>query len=193
MRLDPKSRPGDPAGSAPPWKADQVASGADRSKRSLALPDGSDAEALFRAHSPWLLRSLRRKFGREVADDLLQETYLRVVRQAQPAEIQSPKAFLLQVARNLFIDGYKRDRARADYEASLFAIQARAAPAAQVETVVLKEIILAMPLKLRDVFVLSRFGGLTNAQIAEHLGLSEKTVEWRMTRALAWCAAQLRP
>ena len=169
-----------------------MASGDRSANTSIAFPAGSDPEALFRSHAPWLLRALKRKFGRDVADDLLQETYLRLMRQAAPVEILAPKAFLLQVAHNLFIDGYERDRARSAFESVQFPVQARGAAASQVETIVLKEIILGLPEKLRDVFVLSRFGGLSNEQIANQLGISQKTVEWRMTKALAHCAAQLR-
>ncbi len=171
---------------------EDVATGGRSSNPSLAFPKGSDAEALFRNHGPWLLRSLRRRFGREVADDLLQETYLRILRQALPVEVQRPRAFLLQIARNLFISGYRRDRLRAAYEEPQACVQSNSALACQLETMVLQEIILGMPVKLRDVFVLSRFGGLSHQEIAIQLGITRKTVEWRMTRALAHCAAQLR-
>jgi len=63
---------------------------------------------------------------------------------------------------------------------------------AQADEVLAKQLVLGLPVPLRDVFVLSRFGGLTNSQIGEQLGISPKTVEWRMTKALAHCAAQLR-
>lgn len=64
--------------------------------------------------------------------------------------------------------------------------------AIQADEVFARQIILGLPQPLRDVFVLSRFGGLTNEQIAEQLGIRPKTVEWRMTKALAHCAAQYR-
>ena len=169
-----------------------MASGGRSANPSLTLSKGSDPEALFRAYSPWLLRTLQHKFGREVADDLLQETYLRVTRHAATIEILKPKAFLLQVARNVFLSDYRRDRNRSALEQPLLATQTRTAAPDQVETIVLKDIILGMPVKLRDVFVLSRFGAMSQPQIADHLGISLKTVEWRMTRALAYCAAQLR-
>lgn len=171
---------------------DEVASGGRSANPSLTLPKGSDPEALFRAYSPWLLRTLQHKFGREIADDLLQETYLRVTRHAATIEILKPKAFLLQVARNVFLNGYRQNRNRAALEQPLLATRAQTTAADQVETIVLKDIILGMPEKLRDVFVLSRFGAMSQQQIADHLGISPKTVEWRMTKALAYCAAQLR-
>ena len=56
----------------------------------------------------------------------------------------------------------------------------------------LKQIILALPEAERQVLLMSRFEGMPHAAIARALGISVKTVEWRMSRALARCAAHLR-
>lgn len=157
---------------------------------SFSVP--GDADALFRDHAPWLLRVLRHRFGRDVADDLFQETYLRLARQTSPKPIASPKAYLLQVARNIFINGYRREQRRAVVEAAQFALPEVIEAANQLQAVVLREIVLGMPKTQRDVFLLNRAGGMTNAEIAEHFGISVKAVEARMTKALAYCAAQLR-
>lgn len=62
----------------------------------------------------------------------------------------------------------------------------------QSDELLAKQLVLGLPQPLRDVFVLSRISGLSNNQIAEQLGISPKTVEKRMTKAKAHCAAQLR-
>lgn len=44
----------------------------------------------------------------------------------------------------------------------------------------------SLPPKRKEIFLLSRHGGLTNRQIAEKLGISIKTVESHMTAALSF-------
>lgn len=169
-----------------------MASDSGSTKAAVGVSASGDLDAVFRAHAPWLLRTLRRRFGPDVAEDLLQETYVRLARRISSKPVTSPKAYLVRIASNVFLDGYRRDRQRAEAEAGHFALPGAAEAASQIQTIVVREIVLGMPVKLRDVFLLSRAGGLSNQQIAQQLGISVKTVEWRMTRALAYCAAQLR-
>jgi RNA polymerase sigma-70 factor (ECF subfamily) len=136
---------------------------------------------------------LARRYGPQAAEDLSQETWLRLAPYQAAEIIRHPKALLLRIASNLEADGRAR-RARQ----SRHAAQESQAHGwgwelpAQTDEVLLKQLVLDLPEPLRAVFVLSRFGGLTNGQISEQLGISPKTVEWRMTKALAHCAAQLR-
>jgi RNA polymerase sigma-70 factor (ECF subfamily) len=59
---------------------------------------------------------------------------------------------------------------------------------AQIEAVELEErigeVIAGLPEKCREVFELNRFGGLKYGEIAEKLGISVKTVENQMSKAL---------
>lgn len=167
-----------------------MASGGRQSKSMPALSTGSNAETLFATYGAWLLESLRHRYGADLAEDLLQDTYLKILRQQHPVEIVKPKAFLLQVARNLFLSRYRRDRRREELDAWQSPLSSQAA--AQDASLLLQDIVLSLPQPLREVFLLSRFGGMTNQEISHHLGIRLKTVEWRMTKALAQCAAQLR-
>lgn len=99
----------------------------------------------------------------------------------------------MKIASNLAADCYNRRarRGRLVDEAAHLRGWGFELPS-QSDEMLAKQILLSLPQPLRDVFVLSRVGGLTNSQIAEQLGISPKTAEWRMTKALAHCAAQLR-
>lgn len=143
----------------------------------------------YRRYAAWLRARLRVRFGHEVADDLVQEAFLRLA-PYRAKQIRSPKALLLRIASNLALDGLAREGVRRRYQQTAGpAVEALDSPH---ETLLLKQIIQAMPEKDRDVFLLSRFGGLTHAQIASRLGVAVKTVEWRMARALKHCDDHLR-
>jgi RNA polymerase sigma factor (sigma-70 family) len=137
----------------------------------------------------WLTRNVRRRFGAQDADDLVQETWLRIASLGVVDAIRHPKAFLLRTAMNLALDGHRH---RAVVEKSAGELRSPdQTQADQLEAVLLEEIVLSLPTGLRDVFVLSRFAGLSHTQIGEQLGISTKTVEWRMTKATALCTARL--
>ena len=145
-------------------------------------------EALYRAHSGWLTRRMRWKFG-EAAEDLVQETFVRFM-QVRPEGV-NPRAYLLTIARNLAISRFRShdQRRRVAGEPPVSRLRGEAD---QVELIMLKQIIAGMPPVERRVFLMARVDGLTIAQIGAKLGVSSKTVEYRMTKALAHCTAKLR-
>jgi RNA polymerase sigma factor (sigma-70 family) len=155
----------------------------------VAEDDPLDLDTTYRRHGAWLLAFLRRRFSPQDAEDLAQETYARAAG-ADP-QIRNPRAFLARVAVNA-----ARDRARrAAVRPVLTSDTDRPASpvvADQAETLLFKQIVLGLPPALRDVFLLSRIAGLTQPEIARRLGVSQKTVEARMTKALALCTARLR-
>jgi RNA polymerase sigma-70 factor (ECF subfamily) len=153
--------------------------------------DALDVADVYRGHASWLKGVLRRRFGIEAVDDLLQETFLRLTSYS----VRPPaRPLLMAVALNAARDRARQDGARipsvggtdAD-SASGFMVQAD-----QAETLLFKEIILSLPPKFRQVFLLSRIGGLTYVEIAQRCGISVKTVEWRMNKALVICEARMR-
>ena len=143
---------------------------------------------LYRRYAAWLDRRLRAHVDAEAAADVVQETYIRAAPYALD-DIRHPKAFLLKIALNLVRDESRREgRRRRDRD---FQIPAGAEAAPQFDQVLLEQVIGSMPQLYRDVFVLSRFGGMTYPEIAQSFGISVKTVEWRMSRALEYCASRL--
>lgn len=162
-------------------------------RRALPGAPGSatqpSLELLYRHHFSWLLSSVRRRFGANEAEDLVQEVYIRASAY-QGREVSNPRALLMQIATRAAIDRVRREQARPPTQGA--SADHLSAEASQDDALTLKQTILQLPPRLREVFLLSRFGGLSYEEIAEHLGLSVKTVEWRMTKALRLCAAKVR-
>jgi RNA polymerase sigma-70 factor (ECF subfamily) len=156
-----------------------------------------EIRAWFDRDTEWLHRALRRRLrlASAEADDLVQSTWLRVLR-STPAEIAHPRAFLAQIALNLFRDDRRRERLRRD---KLHLVVVNDAPSHRPDDLqeqevdrVLEQIIADLPERLRDVFVLSRFERMTNRDIGKHLGISVKTVELRIAKAMEQCLTKLQ-
>jgi RNA polymerase sigma-70 factor (ECF subfamily) len=167
-------------------------------ERKAAPADGEQGSALgllYRGYADWLRRVLRRRYGQEAADDLVQETYLRLAGAMTGQPILHPKALLSSVASNLARDRGRRgavaSRAALAFAQEHLAAEPASAPE-QLELVLYKQILASMPAVYRDVYVLNRFAGLTYGQIAERCDVTAKVVEWRMSQALAHCAKHLR-
>jgi RNA polymerase sigma factor (sigma-70 family) len=175
-----------------------MAKGARNDRREVIPLHGervSALETLYRQYSGWLGRALSSRFRSTPIeiDDIVQETYVRISRYDAEDAARHPKALLMRIAVNLARDHMRRNVVRGglapvdDHVASAQPVEAE-----QHDLLVLKEVVLGLPPIYRDVFVLSRFTGLTYEEIASHVGLSVKAVEWRMSKALAMCTARMR-
>ena len=77
--------------------------------RKAKAGDGKAIEGLIRAHQDALYAFMLRMSGRpDVAEDIVQEAFVRVLRARTTGELQSPKAFLFATARNLALDQLRR-------------------------------------------------------------------------------------
>lgn len=161
-----------------------------------AAEEGVQREALdreYRDHSLWLVSVARHQLGSSSdAEDFVHEAYIRAARYPA-ASREQPRPLLARILRNLIRDrarASKRERAGWRAAASIDGYS-DSHEAEQHSLLTLKQIILGMPDTYREVFLLSRFTALTQAEIAIRLEISVKTVEWRLAKALAYCAEQV--
>lgn len=156
-------------------------------------PSHSRLEDFYRRHAAWLVAALRARFGSDQAEDLSQEAFVKL-RPYLAQEVRRPRALLMTIATNAARERHRRAKTHSPETGAAAELREDELGWAgdQESQLLLKEIILGLPPKLREVFLLSRFEGLTYAEIAQRIGISVKSVEWRMSKALAVCAARLR-
>ena len=147
---------------------------------------------LYRRYSSWLKVQVRRH-GLGEADDDVQETYLHLASAPLHGGIRHPQALLLRIAQNIMRNAARSAQASKRTPGSVpdFVFRHELAPD-QFEAALWRETVEAMPETFRDTFLMSRVRGMSNDQIAKACNLSVKTVEWRLAKALAFCAARIR-
>lgn len=133
-------------------------------------------------------------------DDLVQESYLRLLRMRETGQIRSVKAALFAIARNAVRDALRRKMI--NREVSVTEIDALPvsdetadpldALSRQQEQRLLAEAIKALPERCREVLLLRKIHGVSQREIALRLGISENTVESLVSRGVRRCGKYLR-
>jgi RNA polymerase sigma-70 factor (ECF subfamily) len=139
----------------------------------------------------------RRTACRSEAEDLVQDVFVRLVAQRDPAAIRNPEAFVFTVAANLIRDQYRSQRVRGtvfeDRDGADVADDSdieRAAGARQ-ELKLAVAALERMPAATRTVFLLHRFEHLSYRAIADRLGLTINQVRGHVARAMTSLAEAL--
>lgn len=151
-------------------------------------------EAFSREHYGGLLHFLRlRVANEEDAKDAAQESLMRLMRYRETAPDASWKPLLYRIAINVANEQFRRGSVRrVSRHVSLDDVELASAEPSQEELIEreqqqawLRDAVMSLPTRCRQVYLLSRMQGMTYAQIASHCDISVKTVEKHMTKALA--------
>ena len=154
---------------------------------------------LYQETREQLLSSLRRMLESAQAEDVLQEAYLKLFIALKEKKAPEPRAFLFRVARNIAISRLRHQKVVEQHgiRVQLCATSATCEEALESrvsreqEQTALLAAINALPPKCRQVFVMRKIDGQTHEEIAQALGISNKTVENHLARGMRLCRAHL--
>ena len=135
-------------------------------------------------------------------DDLVQETYARMLREKAAGRLAYERAFLFTAARNAAIDLFRRRRTTSHESLD----DDKAAPVAVLEETpdvlesldreqrleALLEAIVALPERCRQVMMLRHLDGLSYKEIAARLEISPETVKVHMIKGVKDCTRFLQ-
>ncbi|MNJ28720.1 putative RNA polymerase sigma factor FecI [compost metagenome] len=158
-------------------------------------PAHSDVQALYIEHYAWLVDWLRKRLRQgENAADLAQDTFVNVLGKPERLkDVHQPRAWLSTIARALVIDRARRDRLQRAYLEAVASLPEPLVPSPEAQMILLEtlakvEALLdGLPPKVRTAFLLSRLDGLGYKEIAVQLGVSLRSVESYMAKAIRHC------
>lgn len=162
---------------------------------TLTAPLAANAfNTLYQTHHRWLHHWLQHKLGSSCdADDLAQDTFVRVLLGGSAQDIREPKSFLCTVARRVMVDFFRRNALERAWLEMLEQLPEAQVPSPELQHELLETLqeidamLDGLGAKVRQAFLLSQLEGLTYAQIAGQLNVSVSSVKKYMARATEHC------
>ena len=153
---------------------------------AIRLSDKEAFEALYYRYYHMLYRFLWYRTGSvEQAKDHLQEVFIRLWQRRENLDVdKSIKSYMYRTAYNLVIDHLKKSAKH-----KLYITELEGDGSSSFDTQInlgidIQKAIEQLPEPIKIVFCLSRNEGLKYTEIADIFGISVKTVEYRISRAL---------
>jgi RNA polymerase sigma-70 factor (ECF subfamily) len=150
--------------------------------------------SLYRDHRDWLLNWLRRHQAcPHRAEDLSQDTFLRLLNRNDLSGVREPRALLATIARGLLIDHFRRNALERAYLDELALQPEETQPSAEEQLQIIEALrevntlLGQLSANARAAFFYSRLDGLTHAEIAQRLGVSVPRVRQYLAQALRQC------
>lgn len=147
-------------------------------------------------HEPALRAWLNRRFpDADNVDDVIQDSYVRLLKAHDSDVVNAPKAFLFRTAKNLVIDHLKSHKVsrKISYEEEVSSVVldvAEEIPEAisrNQELEILKSAIASLPTRCRQIVTLHEVFGMPQKEVAKKLGITASTVSDQLAIGLRKC------
>lgn len=158
-----------------------------------------DLARLFETEGGSLRRFLRRVAGSVAAEDIAQDTFLRLCA-LKPENVASDRAYLFATARNIAREQLKRAKTAPAIHGGVD-VETLARPSdcptpeeariAAEDATALRHALAALSPMQRDALLLRRVERLSAPEVARRLGVSERQMQRLVQQAIAACHAQL--
>ncbi len=154
----------------------------------------------MKPHEPALRNYLRQRFPSVDADDIVQESYLRILKARAQGGVEGAKAYIFAIARNTALTVFRRRKFLSDVpvnELPDWNIVDENPDASSVlntrqQFALAEAAIEELPARCREIMRLAAFERRSPKEIAEQLNLAESTVYVQLARGFKKCADYLR-
>lgn len=144
-----------------------------------------DLDITFKLYyRPLCLYALHYVHDIDNAEDIVQDCFVAMIEKSREEAISNARSYLYMAVRNRCLNmlrDAREDLSATDVEGNISDEEAVEASLHEAE---LWTAIDSLPAKCREVFLMSKQRGLKYREIADELGISEKTVEHQVSKAL---------